>query len=797
MWGVGGGRAAAGSRRGAPFPPFNQNQAYGADAVSFTAAEVAAAPPGPWTVEIFGFGDATEYEARCDLPSPAPATARAHVAALRSVLDDCCRLAGSCPSLRASLHDAAAGGPGPCGVPPNECDAEGRLTTLTLAGDGLACPFPAGVEGLADTIRHLDLSLNELHGSWREHVAPPLAKATRLASLRLSLNRIKGPLTCDLHGKGSVLALVALTQNAVDGGVPACLVEVPVEELHLSGNTLTGRLPAIARGAADTLRVLSLGDQAGEGLTGPLPSFSSAPALTDVRLQSNSLSGELPTDPLPARLVSLDLSNNQFEGKLPSGWGDAVALESLVLDSNRLRGRLPPAIAVAPSLRILSASSAGLEGDLPDSWGPSLVRALLSNNSFTGRLPPSLGGLPALQMLDLSNNELDGDLAAFGDAVAAAAAEAGAASPLRFLSLAANRLSGDVPSTLASIGALDVKAVWGAAPNGALVGKTLNLTSNAFRGPLPAFAVRALADAKDVAVGLADNPWACPPAPVPVRRVLPASAAQGVECERDGGEKVPLANVVRVVGGRDGGDEGREGDGDRLREAAKKRQHDDDDDDDDGDRDGSDEREDEGEGKKERRHGDDDDSSDVDSKPVAAAVPRSHVDPGASGLARPDGGEDDVDREPGAGARHDGVARDRAVEAAQAADAALRAADAKAKRQEEEEEEEDDHHHHAALWLLLAAAAAAAASSTPGRATLGAALARTRGYSSPGGGRGDAFELTGVDTDAFDDDAAPLAPLGPKAKPSGGGIALAARSGPTDDGGSISAYRPPDVGDAV
>jgi len=77
-------------------------------------------------------------------------------------------------------------------VPPNECDENGHLTTLSLAGDGLRCAFPDALADLSGTLRELDLGLNDLDGEVGSHVAPVLSKLPKLEAVSLSFNRIRG-----------------------------------------------------------------------------------------------------------------------------------------------------------------------------------------------------------------------------------------------------------------------------------------------------------------------------------------------------------------------------------------------------------------------------------------------------------------------------------------------------------------------------------------------------------------------------------------------------------------------------
>lgn len=586
------------------------------------------AGPGTYVAEVFGFADETSFELRCAVGSVPAATARSpDLKALQAVLDQCCSHgssgSSSCPALRASLDDAEAGGPGPCGVPPNECDRSGHLTTLSLAGDGLRCSFPTALDDLSGSLRELDLSLNDLDGDFGSHLAPVLSKLPKLEAVSLSLNRIRGQLSCKLigaeeNGEGSRssssssgkkhhsssssplpsrLSRFTATHNRLSGPIPACLLDPsksPIQELSLAVNELSGKLPRIgderdveeegekksSAAPLSPLRVLSLGEQAGGGFEGDLPCLACAPVLEVVELQGSSLGGVLPRL-LPPRLRELRLSGNGIGGGIPSWPSDSLALlEVLSLDGNAFgggggggdRAEIPAALSGAPSLRLLSAAGSGLGGDLPsEDWGPSLERVLLGNNSFTGEVPAALARVPGLELLDLSRNRLSGELGAFADALEGAqGARRGA---LRYLNLASNDLEGKVPQGLAAAGALSPGA-WGAipvfsggshgggsgsgrSPSAAAAGvvvlrKTLNLTDNRLTGPLPDFLVRAMAEDKDVEIGLGGerNDFDCPKrgGKIAVSRAMPKSVAEGVSCrvQGSGGERKSVEEVIEV-----------------------------------------------------------------------------------------------------------------------------------------------------------------------------------------------------------------------------------------------------------
>ncbi|PHT67103.1 hypothetical protein T459_31528 [Capsicum annuum] len=84
--------------------------------------------------------------------------------------------------------------------------------------------------------------------------------------------------------------------------------------------------------------------------------------------------------------TTIDLSNNKFEGYIPSILGDLIALRVLNLSHNGLQGHIPPTL-----------------GDL------SVVESLdLSGNQLEGEIPAQFASLTFLAFLNLSYNHLEG-----------------------------------------------------------------------------------------------------------------------------------------------------------------------------------------------------------------------------------------------------------------------------------------------------------------------------------------------------------------------------------------------------
>ncbi|XP_006660396.2 putative kinase-like protein TMKL1 [Oryza brachyantha] len=166
--------------------------------------------------------------------------------------------------------------------------------------------------------------------------------------------------------------------------------------------------------------------------------------LLSLRLPAAALAGHLP----PAlaafsALVSIYLAHNALTGPIPLDLGNAPALAVLDLASNRLQGALPPSIwNLCDRLTHLRLHDNALTGPIPDPAGPNTtcdaLRLLdLAANRLSGAFPSSLAAFRGLQTLDLSANRLSGPIPP-------------GLSPIHALNLSYNNFSGQIPPDLAA-----------------------------------------------------------------------------------------------------------------------------------------------------------------------------------------------------------------------------------------------------------------------------------------------------------------------------------------------------------
>lgn len=145
-----------------------------------------------------------------------------------------------------------------------------------------------------------------------------------------------------------------------------------INDLYLGNNNLTGTLPPSIKDLRGMLQIV-LRDN---NLTGEIPAgiygirsvyldnnaFTSlAEPDTDqefltmyLQLSDNELSGKLPEFLTHHRLISLDLSGNEYTGELPASYSRLLnsILSNIRLDGNSLSGRIPEEIATNPYFNV-------------------------------------------------------------------------------------------------------------------------------------------------------------------------------------------------------------------------------------------------------------------------------------------------------------------------------------------------------------------------------------------------------------------------------------------------------------
>ena len=343
-------------------------------------------------------------------------------------------------------------------------DAQGRVTGLSLANNGLRGPLP-GELGLVGQLAELHLAVNDLSGP----VPEDLGGLTLLRELDLRHNRrLRGALPADMTG------LSRLESLRLDG-TDLCVYPDPEMLAWLDG---------IAEGGALHCRVTERDALAAfyAATNGPgwvnNAGWNEAESLEDwhglkvdylgrviaMELPGNRLAGPFPRELAAlSNLEILNLSGNELTGSIPQGLGDLSNLARVFLRENRLTGPIPPELGRLFNLSRLTLQENRLSGPIPPELGDldKLELLTLHKNQLSGPIPPALGGLDQLEALTLNDNALTGPIPS----------ELGRLTGLTELPLHENQLTGPVPAELGNLSLL----------------KALTLQNNpSLAGPLPA-----------------------------------------------------------------------------------------------------------------------------------------------------------------------------------------------------------------------------------------------------------------------------------------------------------------------
>ena len=302
---------------------------------------------------------------------------------------------------------------------------------LNLSSNGLVGVVPNEIALLRMDCESLDLSNNHIHGRIPDVMGVYM---TNLERLYLGQNMLTGSIPVNIF-RLTGLKHLFLENNQLSGVLPSSTLGhmSELQGLALHENYLWGRIPT-SIGGLKKLRALYLDTNA---FTGPIPSsIGSLTALVDLRLHDNRLNGELPTGLSELRMLEilylhhnkfsgplsnidfsrmpilsqLQLQDNGLEGEIPSAIGRLALLKVLYLDGNLLTGGIP-ALASNRLLETVYLNNNILTGPLPTDIGERLHKLShlrVQQNHLTGDIPSTLGKLVALETLYMNNNTISG-----------------------------------------------------------------------------------------------------------------------------------------------------------------------------------------------------------------------------------------------------------------------------------------------------------------------------------------------------------------------------------------------------
>ncbi|KAG8492166.1 hypothetical protein CXB51_009600 [Gossypium anomalum] len=217
------------------------------------------------------------------------------------------------------------------------------------------------------------------------------------------------------------LQVVDLTRNYLNGSIPSSFSNIPLSNLSLLGNRLSGPIP---------------------------PEIGDISTLLNLVLEDNLLGGSLPSN--LGNLGRLDrflLSGNNFTGRIPESFGNLKNLTDFRIDGNSLSGKIPDFIGNWTKLSRLDMQGTSMEGPIPSTISElkNLTELRISDLSGTSSAFPNLEGMKDMEELVLRNCLITGSIPA----------NIGEMASLKTLDLSFNRLTGQIPGTLEDLANLN------------------------------------------------------------------------------------------------------------------------------------------------------------------------------------------------------------------------------------------------------------------------------------------------------------------------------------------------------
>ncbi|KAM3310657.1 hypothetical protein ACQJBY_031373 [Aegilops geniculata] len=315
------------------------------------------------------------------------------------------------------------------------CNRVGGVTAVSLASKGLEgriSPHLAGLTGL--------LRVNLSHNSFSGGLPPELMYSRSIIVLDVSFSRLTGVLHEPPSSVTTTLPLQVLnissnlfgaefpshtwkvmrnlvvlnaSNNSFTGHIPPSLCLSPsLAMLDLCYNQLSGGIPSVL-GDCSMLKVFKVGHN---NLSGTLPvELFHATSLEHLSIPNNGLQGELDGANIVklSNLVTLDLRENRFSGKIPHSIGQLKRLEELFLGNNNMSGELPSTLSNCTRLMIIDLKINNFSGDLGSvnfSTLQNLTHLDILRNNFSGIVPESIYACRNLIALRLSLNHFHGEI---------------------------------------------------------------------------------------------------------------------------------------------------------------------------------------------------------------------------------------------------------------------------------------------------------------------------------------------------------------------------------------------------
>ncbi|XP_050278404.1 receptor-like protein 33 [Quercus robur] len=395
-------------------------------------------------------------------------------------------------------------------------EAQNELQYLDLSNNNIEGNIPKWFWNVGkETLGYLNLSYNLL----RKFEQPPVVLPWKtMYLLDLSSNMLQGSFPIPPLSTQYFFA----SKNKLTGSIPSMICKVhALKVLDVSNNQLIGQIPQCLLNLSNSLEVLAMKNN---HFQGNLPeTFKNGCSLVTLDLNHNQIHGKIPRSLVKCRMLEvLNLGNNKLNDTFPFWLVSLSELKILVLRENGFYGPIwDPHINFGLSkLHVIDLSYNNFSGKLPSNYFQNwsaiqgvtdkdksqtrymgdgsnyykdsmtivnkgveleLVKILtiftaidLSNNQFCGEIPDSVGNLKVLIVLNLSSNNFTSHIpSSLGNLI-----------ELESLDLSRNSLFGEIPQQLTSLTFLEYlnfsqNQLFGPIPQG---GQFLTFQSSSFEG---------------------------------------------------------------------------------------------------------------------------------------------------------------------------------------------------------------------------------------------------------------------------------------------------------------------------
>ncbi|XP_059462693.1 receptor kinase-like protein Xa21 [Corylus avellana] len=362
-----------------------------------------------------------------------------------------------------------------------------NLELLYLYQNYLTGTIPQSLFNMS-SLQTISLFNNSLYGNLLSNSEFSCPSLERLA---FGLNKFSGLIPSYLSNC-SKLVILDLSSNILSGPIPKSLGHLKyLQGLGLEGNQLTGEpkdqelnfLSYLSNCRVLEVLVIS-NNPLGITLSDSIGNFSTT--LRTIYANQCQIKGRVPMSIGSLRgLISIDLSNNNLTGNIPSTIGGLERLQRLYLGGNKIKGFIPESICQLKNLGELDLSNNKISGSIPNCISNLniLQKLYLSFNRLESPIPLNLWNLENLLFLNLSLNSLGGYLSpnmkkskvivaidlSWNQITGSIPSIIGAFESLGYLDLSRNSFQGEIPQSFGDLKGLDV----------------LNLSHNNLSGVIP------------------------------------------------------------------------------------------------------------------------------------------------------------------------------------------------------------------------------------------------------------------------------------------------------------------------